>query len=168
MLLSYKTFETETFGKKSGFSFRAPTTCSVRRLAFPTFTCVTLSYSSPGSFAVTLLAIVCGRVLLTAITLIYRLSSRPVYLKLTLSLFVGECKGSGTRFFTPRAAWSLPHLRLISLVSVSIATVKASIPQSGPRLRFGAAPLVPCPLAFQPNPDSVRYVAEQTLISVYL
>ena len=71
-------------------------------------------------------------------------------------------QGSGTRSFTPRADWSLPHLQLVRLASVSIATVQASIPQSGPRLCFGATPLVPCPFAFQPNPDSVRYVAEQT------
>ena len=47
--------------QKSGFSFsRAPTTCSVQRKAFPAFTCVPLSYSSPGSLAVTLVAIGCA------------------------------------------------------------------------------------------------------------
>ena len=39
--------------KKSGSLLRGPTTCSVRRPVFLTFTCVPLSYSSPGSFAVT-------------------------------------------------------------------------------------------------------------------
>ena len=103
------------------------------------------------------------RVLSTAITVSHRLSSRPLNFPLTHSLFVGECKVSGTTFFTPRAAWSLPRFQLVRLASVSIATVQASIPQSGPRLRFGATPLVPCPFAFQPNLDSVRCVAEQTL-----
>ena len=51
----------------------------------------------------------------------------------------------------------------LPLASVSIATVQASTPQSGPRLRFGATPLVPCPFAFQPNPIVLDYVAEQTL-----
>ena len=50
----------------------------------------------------------------------------------------------------------------------NIATVQASIPQSGPRRRYGATPLVPCLVAFQPNPDSVHCVGEQTLIGVYL
>lgn len=62
MLLSFKTFETETFGTERSGSFRAPTTCSVRGVQpFPRllwFTCVPFkSYSSPGSFAVTLVAI---------------------------------------------------------------------------------------------------------------
>ena len=108
------------------------------------------------------------RVLSTAITVSHRLSSRPLNFPLTHSLFVGECKVSGTTFFTPRAAWSLPRFQLVRLASVSIATVQASIPQSGPRLRFGATPLVPCPFAFQPNLDSVRCVAEQTLMCLYL
>ena len=30
-------------------------------------------------------------------------------------------------------------------------------------LRFGTTPLVPCPFAFQPDPDSVHDIAEQTL-----
>ena len=149
-------------------SFCVPTTCSVWRLAFSAFTCVPLSYSSPGSLAVTLVARLCCRVLSTAITVIYCLSSRPLSFPLTHSLFVRECKVSGTTFFTPRAAWSLPCFQLVHLASVSIATVQASIPQSRPCLRFGATPLVPCPFAFQPNLDSVRCVAEQTLIGVYL
>ena len=96
------------------------------------------------------------------------LSSRPLNFPLTHSLFVRECKEADTTFFTPRAAWSPPRFQLVRLASVSIATVQASIPQSGPRLRFGATPLVPCPFAFQPNLDSVCCVAEQTLIGVYL
>ena len=64
--------------------------------------------------------------------------------------------------------WLLTHERFSALSLASIATVQASIPQSGPRLCFGATPLVPCPFAFQPNPDSVRCVAEQTLNGVYL
>ena len=43
--------------QKSGSFFREPTTCSVRRPAFSAFMCVPLSYSSPGSLAVTLVAI---------------------------------------------------------------------------------------------------------------
>ena len=75
---------------------------------------------------------------------------------------------SGITFSTAHAAWSLPRFQLARLASVSIATVQASIPQLGPRLRFGATPLVPCPIAFQPNLDSVRCVAEKTLIDAYL
>ena len=150
----------------SGSSFREPTTCSVRRPAFSACTCVPLSYSSPGSLAVTLVAI--GRALCPFDCDYSHLSSRPLNFPLTHSLFVGECKEAGTTFFTPRAAWSLPRFQLVRLASVSIATVQASIPQSGPRLRFGATPLVPCPFAFQPNLDSVCCVAEQPLIGVYL
>ena len=65
---------------------------------------------------------------------------------------------------SPLALSSVTHAKGLALASVSIATVQASIPQSGPRLRFGATPLVPCPFAFQPNLDSVRCVAEQALI----
>ena len=107
-------------------------------------------------------------VLSTAITVSHRLSSRPLNFLLTHSLFVGEYKVSGTTFFTPRTVWSLPRFQLVRLASVSIATVQASIPQSGPRLRFGTTPLVPCPFAFQPNLDSVCCVAEQTITGVYL
>ena len=64
---------------------------------------------------------------------------------------------------SPLALSSVTHAKGLALASVSIATVQASIPQSGPRLRFGATPLVPCPFAFQPNLDSVCCVAEQTL-----
>ena len=71
---------------------------------------------------------------------------------------------SSTTFFTPRAAWSLPRFQIVRLASVSTATVQASISQSGPRLRFGATPLVPCPFAFQPNLDSILCVPEKTLI----
>ena len=44
------------------------------------------------------------------------------------------------------------------MASVTITTIQALIPQSGPRLR-----LVPCPFALQPNPASIRCVAEQAL-----
>ena len=108
------------------------------------------------------------RVLSNAIAVIYRLSSCPLNFPHTHSLFVGECIVSGTTFFIPRAAWSLSRFQLVRLASVSTATIHASIPQSGPRLRCGATPLVPCPFAFQPNLDSVRCVAEQTSIGVYL
>ena len=64
---------------------------------------------------------------------------------------------------SPLALSSVTHAKGLALASVSIATVQASIPQSGPRLRFGATPLVPCPFAFQPNLDSVCCVAEQPL-----
>ena len=66
-------------------------------------------------------------------------------------------------FPSPLTLFSVTHAKGLALASVSIATVQASIPQWGPRLRFGATPLVPCPFAFQPNLDSVRCVAEQTL-----
>ena len=64
---------------------------------------------------------------------------------------------------SPLASVSVIYAKGLALASVSTATVKASIPQSGPRLRFRATPLVPCPFAFQPNLDTVRCVAEQTL-----
>ena len=57
----------------------------------------------------------------------------------------------------------LTHAKGLALASVSIATVQASTPQLGPCLRFRATPLVPCPFAFQPNPNSIHCVAEQTL-----
>ena len=43
----------------------------------------------------------------------------------------------GHKFLPPFAAWSLPPLWLVSLVLVSIATVQAPTPQSGPCLCFG-------------------------------
>ena len=124
--------------RKSGSSIRTLTTCSIRLPAFPMFTCIPLSYSLPGSFPVTLIAIVCA---VMSFQVIYRFSSRPLNLLFTLS-FIGECKVSGTRFFTPCTAWSLPHFQLVSLASVSIATVQLPIPQLGPRLHFRATPLV--------------------------
>ena len=57
---------------------------------------------------------------------------------------------------SPLASASVTHAKGLALASFSIRTAQASIPQSGPRLRFRATPLVPCPFAFQPNPDSVR------------
>ena len=48
----------------------------------------------------------------------------------------------------------------VSLASISIAT----IPQSGPRLRFWATPLVPCPFPIQPSPAPFVVVAERTFI----
>ena len=63
---------------------------------------------------------------------------------------------------SPLALSSVTHAKGLALASVSIATVQASIPQSGPRLRFGATPLVPCPFAFQPNLDSVCQIRFMT------
>ena len=145
-------------------SFRAPTTCSIRRNSLSRdylrplkllFTRQPCSYSCCHRLRSRVLSA-------TAITVIYHLSSCLLNFLLNHSLFVWKCKVSGTTFFTPRAAWSLPRFQLVRLASVSIATVQASIPQSGPRLRFGATPLVPCPFAFQPNLDSVRCVGDQT------
>ena len=169
MLLSFKTFGTETFGTEVWLLLpRAdhllfPASSLFRVYVRPLkliFTRPPRSYSRRHRSRC--------RVLSTAITVIYRLSSHPLNFLLTHSLFIGECKESGTTFFTPRAAWSLPCFQLVRLASVSIATVQALIPQSGHRLRFWTTPLVPCPFAFQPNLDSVRCVVEQTLIGVYL
>ena len=66
------------------------------------------SYSSPGSFAVTLVAIVHAVVSFRLRLVIYSLSSRPLHLPFTLLLFVGKCSVR-PQFFTPRAAWSVPH-----------------------------------------------------------
>ena len=164
MLLSFKTFETETFGTEARLLFpRADHLLCPASSLFRVYVCPLTSYSSPGSLADTLVAI--GRASCPFDCdyshLPYIFASAKC--SASHSLFVGECTESGTTFFTPRAAWSLPCFQLVRLASVSIATVQASIPQSGPRLRFGATPLVPCPFAFQPNLDSVRCVAEQTL-----
>ena len=86
-----------------------------------------------------------------------------------LSLFVGECKVSDTRFLTPHAAWSLPHFQLVSLASVSIATVQASIPQSagGGVTAYASGPLHGCLIPFHSSkaPTPFACAAEQTLTS---
>ena len=59
---------------------------------------------------------------------------------------------SSTSSFTPCAAWNLPLLQLVSLASVSIATVQAPTSQLGPSLRLGVTLLVPCPLCIPAKP----------------
>ena len=64
----------------------------------------------------------------------------------------GNAKCQAPAPFTPCAAWNLPLLQVVSVASVSIATVQALTPQSGPRLLFGATLLVPCPLCIPAKP----------------
>ena len=79
------------------------------------FTCVPLKLLFPRQLrSYALRHSSCCRVLSTVITVIYSLSSRPLIRPLSLSLFAGECKVSGSRSFTPRAAWSHPLFQLVS------------------------------------------------------
>ena len=55
--------------------------------------------------------------------------------------------------FSPLTSASVTMQRAsFGRASVSIATVQAPTPQSGPRLRFGATLLVPCPLCIPAKP----------------
>ena len=117
-------------------------------------------YSSPGSFAVTLVEIVRA-----VVSFQLRFQSFTVYLRIfrspsRYSSGSAKCQAPGP---LPLELLESSSLSACQFGVGSIATIQASIPQSGSRLRFGATPLVPCPFAFQPNPDSVRSVAEQTL-----
>ena len=162
MLLSFKTFETEIFGTEVQLLLsRAEHSLCPASSLFRVY--VRLLFArQPRSYSR------CHRsrcrVLSTAIIVIYRLSSRWLNFPLTHSLFIGECKLSNTTFFTLALLGAFLGVQIARLASVSIASVQASISQSGPRLRFGATPLVPCPFVFQPNLDSARCVPEKTLI----
>ena len=117
------------------------------------------SYSSPGSFTACLFTVVFVAVsrsfaYLSSIKVIrFSLHSCMLnFLPPFRPCYAGEGKMSSTSSFTPCAAWNLPLLQLVSLASVSIATVQAPTSQLGPSLRLGVTLLVPCPLCIPAKP----------------
>ena len=157
--------------QKSRSSLRAPTTCSVRRPVFLTFTCVPLSLSPPGSLAVTLAAIAHAVVSFRLL-----LQSSTVYLRARYIFRSSSRYSSGSAKCQATGSLPLALLRaFLSSVSarkfvVGFHSNRPSIDPlvgSPPSLRgHSTGALSLCIYSSQTLTPFV-YVAEQTLILTY-